>query len=68
MIPSPMKHVFIQVCVAFVDVPLSVISTMAVSSTTSVVFNNVLARDPVIVMDAPQSAHTFDLSSSGERV
>ena len=42
--------------------PLSAMSTMTAFSTTSVAF----ARDPVIVMDAPQSAHTFDLSSSAE--
>ncbi len=41
------KYVFMQVSVAFIDVSLSVISTMTVFFITSIVF----ARDPVIDRD-----------------
>jgi hypothetical protein len=51
---------------AFINVPLSTVSTMTVFPTASVVF----ARNPLIILDAPQPeyAHTFDLSSSAERI
>ena len=54
------KCVFIHEWLAYMVAPLSAMSIMTLRSTTSVVF----ARDPVIVMDAPQSVHKYPLSSS----
>jgi hypothetical protein len=53
-----------HVCVERISAPFSAISITTVLSLTSVV----LAREPVIVTVAPQSAHRWDLFSSAENV
>ena len=49
-----------QAWVAFMLAPLSAMSTMIDFACTSVVF----AKEPVIVIDAPQSVQRYDLSFS----
>ncbi len=55
-----MCFVFLHEWLEYIGAPLSAISIMTLYKTMSVAF----ARDPVTVMDAPQSAHKYPLSSS----